>query len=227
MSFVTDTAPGSDDGHRTGTACRSSTGAPSNPGGGGGEETSTTQPPVSFSDVPGGAWYAPAVQHIAQLGVTTGYTDGTYRPDLNVTRAQMAVFLVRALDLAPVEDPTGRFGDVAPDAWYAPHVERLAQLGITAGCGDGTDYCPGNPVTRSEMALFLQRVFDLAPAGYDVPSFDDVGEDHFAYRAIEALNASGITAGCGADPPLCCPARNVTRAQMAAFLSRAITRAGE
>ncbi len=181
---------------------------------------------VSFSDVPEDAWYAAHVQRIAALGVTTGYPDGTYRPSRPVTRAHMAVFLVRALGLEPVENPAGRFGDVAAEAWYAGHVERIAEHAITVGCNpDGTLYCPQDPVTRSQMALFLSRAFDLPEADAAEPSFDDVAEDHYAFAAVESVRAAGITVGCSTEPPKYCGARHVTRAQMAAFLSRAITRA--
>lgn len=178
---------------------------------------------VSFSDVAEDAWYAPYVAHIARLGITSGYPDGTYRPAQPVTRAQMAVFLVRALNLEPVENPAGRFTDVPPNAWYAPHVERIAELRITIGCNSsGTNYCPRNPVARSQMALFLAQAFKLPPADVAEPTFEDVGADHYAYQAIEAIKAAGITVACKTNPPRYCGTRPVTRAHMAAFLSRAL-----
>ena len=193
-------------------------------GGGGGPEPEPEPEVVSFSDVPEDAWYADYVERIAGLGVTTGYPDGTYRPGQPVTRAHMAVFLVRALGLEPVENPAGRFGDVPAEAWYASHVERIAERGITVGCNpDGTLYCPQDPVTRTQMALFLQRAFDLPEADVDEPSFDDVAVDRYASAAVESVKAAGITVGCSDEPPKYCGADRVTRAQMAAFLSRAIT----
>ena len=179
---------------------------------------------VSFSDVPEGAWHADYVQRIAGLGVTTGYPDGTYRPSRPMTRAHMAVFLVRALGLEPVENPAGRFGDVPAEAWHAGHVERIAERAITVGCStDGTLYCPQDPVTRAHMALFLQRAFDLPEAHADEPSFDDITDDHHAFAAVESVKAAGITMGCSTKPPKYCGTDPVTRAHMAAFLSRAIT----
>ena len=178
---------------------------------------------VSFSDVAEDAWYSPYVTHIARLGITTGYPDGTYQPAQPLTRAQMAVFLVRALNLEPVENPAGRFTDVPPNAWYAPHVELVAQLRITIGCNpSGTNYCPRNPVTRSQIALYLAQAFQLPPADVEEPTFEDVDADHYAYQAIEAIKAANITVGCKTDPPRYCGTRPVTRAHMAAFLSRAL-----
>ena len=178
---------------------------------------------LSFGDVAEDAWYAPYVAHIARLGITAGYPDGTFRPDQPATRAQMAVFLVRALNLEPVENPAGRFTDVPPNAWYAPHVERIAELRITIGCNaSGTNYCPRNPVTRSQMALFLAQAFQLPAADVEEPTFEDADADHYAYEAIEAIKAANITVGCKTDPPRYCGPRSVTRAHMAAFLSRAL-----
>ena len=204
---------------------------PGGGGGGGGGSRSEPEPEpepevevVSFSDVPEDAWYADHVQRIVALGVTTGYPDGTYRPGLPVTRAHMAVFLVRALGLEPVENPAGRFGDVAAEAWHAGHVERVAERAITVGCNpDSTLYCPQDPVTRAQMALFLSRAFDLPEADVAEPSFDDVADDHYAFAAVESVRAAGIAGGCNPDGTLYCPQDPVTRAQMAAFLSRAIT----
>jgi hypothetical protein len=178
---------------------------------------------ASFSDVAEDAWYAPYVNHIASLGIPTRYPDGTYRPDQPVTRAQMAVFLVRALDLEPVDNPSGRFTDIAPTVWYAPHVELIAGLRITIGCNaDGTRFCPRDPVTRAQMALYVAQAFRLPRADVETPSFEDVRADHYAYEAVEAIRAANITAGCADDPPRYCGTRLVTRAHMAAFLSRAL-----
>lgn len=111
-----------------------------------------------FPDVPADAWYAPAVERIAELEITVGYTDGTFRPHATVTRAEMAVFLTRALALPAPTAPTGAFVDVPVDSWYAPQAEALLAAGITAGCGvDPLRYCPFQPVRRDQMASFLAR----------------------------------------------------------------------
>ena len=178
---------------------------------------------VSFSDVAEDAWYAPYVAHIARLGIPTRYPDGTYRPAQPVTRAQMAVFLVRALNLKPVDNPSERFTDVPATAWYAPHVELVAELRITIGCDPGsTEYCPQRPVTRSQIAVYLAQAFQLPRAAVEEPTFEDVHADHYAYQAVEAIRAANITVGCTSYPPRYCGTRLVTRAHMAAFLSRAL-----
>ena len=115
-------------------------------------------PPASsrFTDVDTSHPHAAFIERFAQLGVTQGCGDDTrFCPDDPVTRAHMAVFLSRAYRLAEGPDPG--FSDVASDAWYASEVAELAASGITAGCGDGTRFCPEEPTTRAQMATLLFR----------------------------------------------------------------------
>ena len=117
--------------------------------------------------------------------------------------------------------PLGQFGDAPPGYWAFTFIEALARAGITAGCGNG-NYCPSAPVTRAQMAVFLER--GMRGSTYVPPPatgvvFNDVGAGDFAAAFIEQLFADGITAGCGNGNY--CPAAQVTRDQMAVFLLRA------
>ncbi|NND36345.1 MAG: S-layer homology domain-containing protein, partial [Gammaproteobacteria bacterium] len=116
--------------------------------------------------------------------------------------------------------PTGRFGDAPPTYWAYQFIETLADSGITAGCGDG-NYCPSAPVTRAQMAVFLERGINgssYVPPAATGTVFLDVGAGDFAANFIEQLAADGITAGCGGGNY--CPDASVTRDQMAVFLLR-------
>jgi len=118
-------------------------------------------------------------------------------------------------------DSTGTFYDVSPDFWAFFSITKLATSGITSGCGGG-NYCPDNPVTRAQLAVFLERgingsVFDPGPGVGNV--FSDVPASYWAVGWIERLSADGITTGCGFGNY--CPEDAVTREQMAVFLLRA------
>jgi hypothetical protein len=115
--------------------------------------------PGTFSDTAGTAVHAANIEAIRADGVTTGCAPTRYCPTRDVTRAEMASFLVRARGL-PVQGTTTRFGDVAAGSTHAGAIEALARAGITNGCGNG-NYCPDRPVTRAEMASFLTRTFPL------------------------------------------------------------------
>ena len=166
-----------------------------------------------------------AVRDLTGDGILAGTecAPGLFCPGDPIPRWMMAVWLVRVVD---GEDPepvsASRFSDVDAGQWWAGHVERLAELGITVGCvSEPAQYCPDDPVTRAQMATFLRRAFALDPA---VPQgFTDTdGSVHEA--AIDSLFNAGITKGCSADPLRFCPAQATTRAHMALFLERARNR---
>ena len=113
-----------------------------------------------FTDLEPGGFYTDYVNALAARGVIAGEIDGTFRPHRSVSRAEMAAFLDRALELPPPVDPSG-FVDVNTADWFAPHVEAIKAAGITTGCALDR-YCPSKSVTREEMAIFLVRAFSLS-----------------------------------------------------------------
>jgi hypothetical protein len=126
-----------------------------------------TPPPCTaspFSDMSCGDAFARWVRELVARGVTAGCAAGSYCPTSPVTREQMAVFLLKTLEgpsFAPPACATAAFADVPCSSPFAPWIQELVRRGITAGCGAGT-YCPGAPVTRAQMAVFILRTFGLA-----------------------------------------------------------------
>jgi hypothetical protein len=117
-----------------------------------------------FLDVPVSYWSAAWIKQLATDAITGGCGSGRYCPESPVTRAQMAIFLLRSRHGPSYNPPavgasTG-FGDVQPNYWAAAWIKQLVAEGITAGCGTGA-YCPESPVTRAQMAVFLVRTFNL------------------------------------------------------------------
>jgi beta-glucanase (GH16 family) len=117
-----------------------------------------------FSDVPASHWAAAWIEQLAAEGITAGFPDGTFRPSEPVTRAQMAIFLLKAkygqtYNPPAVGSSTG-FTDVPTSHWAAAWIKQLAAEGITAGFPDGT-FRPNDAVTRTQMAVFLVKTFDL------------------------------------------------------------------
>ena len=184
------------------------------------------------------------IETIASRGITLGCGVRLFCPDRPVTRAEMSAFLVRSLG-SRSPSPQGTLGaeppwdgltlsgapvfaDVSPQDWFAPHVEQLAAREITVGYGDGS-FGPDRNVTRGEMAVFLVRSFGI-PTVEPTGVFDDVSPDAFYAGAVEALYASGITIGCQAPSSgpdadtllFFCPSDQVSRAEMASFLARAL-----
>jgi uncharacterized repeat protein (TIGR03803 family) len=185
---------------------------------------------ADFLDVPQSDNFHDYVEKIFRSGITAGCGGGNYCPNDPVTRAQMAVFLLRAEHGSSYVPPpcTGIFADVActpVPAFAADWIEQLSIEGITAGCGGG-NYCPDQPVTRAQMAVFLLRAEHgpgYAPPACTAPGiFGDVPcPGGFAVDWIERLYAEGVTGGCSSSPPLYCPDNPNTRGQMAVFLAKA------
>ena len=117
-----------------------------------------------FLDVPSNAFAADWIEELSSLGVTAGCGNGNYCPDATVTRAQMAVFLLKTLHGSSYTPPaaTGIFGDVPVGAFAADWIENLYALNVTGGCSASPLlYCPDNPNTRGQMAVFLTKTFSL------------------------------------------------------------------
>jgi hypothetical protein len=181
--------------------------------------------PIIFVDVPSGYWANGYIERLYNAGITGGCSTVPlmYCPGNTVTRAQMAVFLLRGIHGSGYTPPsvggaTG-FADVPTNHPVAAWIKQLAAEGITGGCGNG-NYCPDATVTRAQMAVFLLRskytsAYTPPPANGD---FTDVPVDYSVAAWIEQLAAEGITGGCGAG--IYCPNGNVTRDQMAVFLVR-------
>src|SRR5512135_3711064 len=130
--------------------------------------------PGAFSDVPvaGKEWMQAWIEDFYAHGITTGCGTSPLRycPENNVTRAEMAVFVLRAIHTMPYTPPPpavpGVFSDVpvAGKEWMQAWIEDFYAHGITTGCGlSPLIYCPENNVTRAEMAVFIDRAFGLYP----------------------------------------------------------------
>jgi hypothetical protein len=162
------------------------------------------------------------IEAIAAEGITKGCNPPArdrYCPNDPVTRAQMASFLVRMLNLADATDD--HFTD-DEESIHRGDIDRLASAGITRGCNPPANdrYCPDEPVTREQMASFLARALNLRSASRD--HFTDDGSS-VHHDSINRLAESGITRGC--NPPAntsYCPSDPVRRDQMASFLARAL-----
>jgi hypothetical protein len=127
-----------------------------------------TPPPSTgtFADVPVNDPFAPWIDRLYAEGIVTGCATNPLRycPTQSMTRAQMAVLLLRAKHGPGYVPPPaiGVFADVPPGDPAARWIEQLFDEGVTAGCATNPlRYCPTQGVTRAEMAAFLVRNFDL------------------------------------------------------------------
>ncbi|MBL8061377.1 MAG: S-layer homology domain-containing protein [Anaerolineales bacterium] len=185
--------------------------------------------PNQFLDVPYNHWAAAWINQFYTEGVTGGCNQIPLRycPENYVTRAQMAVFILKTIHgtaYTPSTSPT-IFADVPTTYWAAAWINQLYTEGITGGCAQSPlQYCPEQYVTRAQMSVFILKALygsNFTP-GISTNPFTDVPDTHWARAWINQLYAESITGGCAQSPLQYCPEQYVTRAQMAVFILKAI-----
>lgn len=114
---------------------------------------------ASFPDVKDSSWYATAVKTLANLGIITGYPDGTFKPSKTITRAEFCAMAVRfAVSTGRI---TSYFSDVKEGYWAAPYISTAAEYGWVNGYSDGT-FKPGENIERYAVATIVNRMLGRA-----------------------------------------------------------------
>ena len=180
-----------------------------------------------FADVLPSGYYFDAVNLLKSKSVTSGCGTNDYCPGAAVTRDDMAIFIVRTiLGLGSFTySPTPHFADVSTSYFAFPWIQKLYELGITAGCSTVPMllYCPGETVTRDQMAIFIIRARYGPTTAFtwnSTPYFSDVPGTYYAFDWIQRMYQDSITAGCTLNPLNYCPGNAVSRGDMAIFLMR-------
>jgi hypothetical protein len=183
----------------------------------------------SFSDVPDSHLFYTQIERILHSQVTTGCGSGNFCASASITRAQMAVFILKA-KLGPAYVPptaTGSvFDDVPVGSFAADWIEDLSSRGIVSGCQTAPAlYCPSDPVSRADMAVIIVKA--RHDPGYNPPPCTGVFADVPCSPTpavnvdwIEELYHEGITGGCGGGN--FCPDALNTRGQIAVFLAKGL-----
>lgn len=143
---------------------------------------------LAYSDVPASGEMSEAVTRLGDLGIVSGYTDNTYRPGNNLTRAEFARMMVSALGKdkeAKALSNMSVFSDVKSGSWSAPYINYVASMGIVSGYLDGT-YKPNQNITYAECVTILLRCLNFMEntVGYYWPT-----------NYVEAAKTEGIGAG--------------------------------
>ena len=139
--------------------------------------------PISFTDVPADAYYAPAVTWAVSRGITSGTGGTLFSPDMIVTRGQAVTFLWRAAGQPKSVLTVNPFTDVVPGSYYYDAVLWAVQQGITNGTSE-TTFSPDLPLHRDQMLTFLCR----ANGAY-------AGGDNWSQLAVDWATNRGLLAG--------------------------------
>lgn len=176
----------------------------------------------SFADVPRASGFYRFVETTFHHAVMPACATGQFCPSALVTRDVMAMHVMKSKEphYLPPACVAGQemFNDVPAASPYCRWIQELASRGVVAGCGGGA-YCPGNGVSREQLAVYLLRTADpaLTPPPCGVPLFNDVPAASPFCRWVEELARRGVVTGCGGGAY--CPLSIVSREQMSVFLS--------
>jgi hypothetical protein len=193
---------------------------------------------ITFSDLQPGSTFYNFIRCLACQGIISGYSDGTFKPDNEITRGQIAKIVSNAAGLSDAPGPQ-MFEDVSADSTFFTWVNRLALKGYMSGypCGGEVEPCgadnmayfrPFANATRGQIAKIVSNAAQFS----DIPNgqmFEDVASDHPFYVWVQRLASRGYMSGyqcggegepCGVDnKPYFRPFNNATRGQTAKILS--------
>lgn len=175
---------------------------------------------LTFNDI-NGHWGEKYIKGLAEKKVVSGYEDGTFRPDGNVTRAEFVSMLCKGFKIEAKENNSG-FGDVPEGAWYAKNVASLKKLGIIYG-DEENNFCPDKLITREDASVMLMRLLEKKITLEEVTRipFNDASEiSEYAKNAVAIMTDEGIISGN--ESGYFNPKGNTTRAQAAVLLTKAI-----
>ncbi|MEK0316498.1 Ig-like domain-containing protein [Cohnella sp. 56] len=186
----------------------------------------TTQPEVpaiQLSDV-SGHWAKTEIEAAVSKGILTGYQDGTFRPNQQVSRVEFTVMLNRALKLSGGATESAEpeaFADAASiPAWARSSVAEAAAQGLIQGFADGT-FRPGALMSRAELAVIAARALQLPESSEAALSFADANDiPAWAKAAVASAQQAGLMKGKEGNQ--FAPLASVTRAEAAVLIMRMI-----
>ncbi|WP_203363359.1 S-layer homology domain-containing protein [Bacillus sp. REN10] len=170
---------------------------------------------AAFKDVSQTHWAVDEITYLTENKVIGGYSDGSFRPQEQLTRIQAIILMAKALKLDLSNRPNPGFKDVPPSHASYKYVAAVMDAGVFPKKSNYLE--PYKPITRDDMAYMLAKGFELKASGNY--SFKDVSSNHWAYPSIMALASNNITIGYGDGTFR--PNAVVTRAQFSTFLAKA------
>ncbi|MFF2017707.1 amidase family protein [Paenibacillus sp. NPDC058177] len=176
-------------------------------------QTEKTPVTISFTDT-NGHWAKESIDFLIQKGLINGYPDGSFRPNLGITRAEAVKVLTTELGLTP---QTNSFTDVTASHWAAGFIGAAQHAGLMTGYTNGT-FKADAPISREEMAALLVRAFKLSDG--TTVSFSDIPANSWSYNYIAALTANQIITGY--TDGTFRPANDITRAEFSTMVTKVL-----
>ena len=131
-----------------------------------------------FSDVPTNHWAFTYISEMAERGVLSGYPDGKFYPDSQVTRAEFAKIMTTAVGLSVTQPTAQFFADVQITEWYAPYVHTAKEYLSAYSQGGASYYLPNIPALREDIAVALVKLKGYSTAGADLSMLERMFSDY-------------------------------------------------
>lgn len=170
-----------------------------------------------FDDIKG-HWGESYITECFNRGIINGYSHNTFRPEANISRAEVAALIQRAFKIS--DGTSNEFADVDDTVWYKGCVTGLCNTGIVQGYNGY--FRPGDNISREEMAAVIYRAlvyYGIKPEGEMTFDDDEVISD-YAKESVSSLGANGIIVG---DAGRFRPVESVTRAEAATLIYRTVS----
>ena len=171
-----------------------------------------------FSDVDTNDWFYNNVMRAVELGILSGYTDGTFKPMNNITRRDFAIMLAQSLGHDNDEEATSPFKDVADTDYGVSSIAYLYENEITVGDSNG-NFNPDANITRQEAAIMLVKAFEATGTSSDLYA-DDAQIASWAKSFVYTAKAAGLMKGD--DHNEFNPTDRLTRAEAASAMVNAV-----
>ncbi len=180
----------------------------------------------SFNDVSKNEWYYDYIGYLSKYGIIKGYSDNTFRPDDNVTRAEAAAIFARLIADKKNESVKGTpsFKDTPNNKWYSAFVGYLEKYNIISGYEDGT-FRPDESITRAEFVTIAVRYYSLfneVKSVSNTTKYNDLSNNYWAIKNISYATSekwlNGYSDGSFS------PDIVVTRAEVVTIINRATGR---
>lgn len=182
----------------------------------------TASPASTHAENISNHWAYTEMSYLINNKILTGDQNGNYLPDNDVTRAEFASFLVRALELSP-KSTTIRFTDVNKEDWFYSSVNIAASHDLIAGVGNDK-FSPNTKISRQEMAVMIKRALDYMGSKTTMSNITFSDKDQIASWAKESIQyAVGSKIILGRDDNTFRPAANATRAEASTVIYRVLT----
>ncbi|MFA5892436.1 MAG: S-layer homology domain-containing protein [Candidatus Margulisiibacteriota bacterium] len=144
---------------------------------------------ITFPDVKIGYWVDKQISLLAMAGVITGYPDKTFRPEGNITRAEMATLIVKTIGGTPEALPM-KFKDVAKKHWAAAYIAKAEKLGIVLGY-PGNKFQPNGKITRAEGLAMVARYGGISEEVF-TGQFQDIAAEHWVAKLLAGASQAGL-----------------------------------